>query len=199
MVALVLSGLVGCGGAPTVPPEGYAPAPETAAPPPSYGRSDQALLEEGLRGRPLSPADVAALSDRLLVGGNSAINDEKTMARLEILLYKAQKGEDRVNRPIILRNLGIIHYYQSKYKKARQELQDSNELNPRDPRTHFFLARLFVHQGEIYQGQGKIRISKQQFKRASIELEQARKLAPGNPLYRQDLKQILQHEPTIQE
>jgi len=137
---------------------------------------------------------VADLSDRLLSNGNSVLNDEKTMARLEILLLKALKSPEKAHRAVLLRNLGIIHYHQSNFKKARQELQNSNELNPRDARTHFYLAQLFVQQGEIYQKQGKQKLSRQQFKRASIEMEQARKLAPGNSTYKQDLQQVLQHE-----
>lgn len=188
---LLLATLTGCLGAPV------APVPETAPPPPpppSSRQPDQIMLEEALRGRHLGNAEAVELSDRLLLDGNSALDDQKTMARLEILLLKALKTEDRIHRPALLRNLGIIHYHQGKYQKARQELQHSNELNPRDARTHFYLARLFAHQGEIYQKQGKKKLSRQQFKRAAIEMEQARKLAPGNPTYRQDLKQFLRQE-----
>jgi tetratricopeptide (TPR) repeat protein len=192
LTMILLGALAGCLGAPTAPMPEMPPAP--APPPVSSRQPDRIILEEALLGRALSNAEVVGLSDRLLVEGNSALNDQKTMARLEILLLKALKAPDKVHRPPVLRNLGIIHYHQSKYKKARQELQDSNELNPRDPRTHFYLARLFVHQGEIYQKQGKKRHSRQQFKRAAIEMEQARKLAPNNSTYKQDLKQILRQE-----
>ena len=181
---LLMLALAGCGGAQVASlPEAPLPAPAPAA-----GQSDQILLEEALRGRALGNAEVVGLSDRLLQEGNAALNDQTTMARLEILLLKALKTEDKVNRPAVLRNLGIIHYHQGKYKKARQELQHANELNPKDPRTHFYLARLFTLHGEIYQKQGKKAQAKQQFKRASIEMEMARKLAPGNPAYRQEIK-----------
>jgi Flp pilus assembly protein TadD len=186
---LLLASLAGCLGGPVVPMPEQAPPPEP--PPAAVRQPDQLILEEALRGRALSNGEAAALSDRLLLDGNSALNDQKTMARLEILLLKALKNQDKANRPAILRNLGIIHYHQGKYKKARQELQHSNELNPRDARTHFYLARLFVQEGEIYQKKGKRKLSRQQFKRAAIEMEMARKLAPGNPAYRQDLKKII--------
>ncbi len=192
VVVFLLGVMAGCGRAPLE----QAPDMVTAvpwAPPPAT--SDKVRLEEALKGRMLAPVEVADLSDRLLSDGNSSLNEEQTMARLEILLLKALKVEDKTSRPVLWRNLGIIHYHQRKYTRARQELQASNELNPRDARTHFYLARLFVHQGAIYEGQGKKSKSKQQFKRAAIEMEQARKLAPNNPLYRQDLRQILQPEP----
>ena len=190
LVLLLLATLSGCSGAPLAPVS-ESPPPPPAAPPAASGQSEM-LLEEALRGRALGNAEVVELSDRLLLDGNAALGDQKTMARLEILLLKALKNPDKVHRPALIRSLGIIHYHQGKYKKARQELQHSNELNPRDPRTHFYLARLFVHEGEIYQKQGKKKISKQQFKRAAIEMEMARKLAPGNATYRQDLQQIIQ-------
>lgn len=188
---LLLATLAGCLGAPIAPSE--APPPP-ATPPVSSGQPDQIILEEALRGRALGNGEVVELSDRLLQGGNSALSDQTTMARLEILLLKALKTQDKVHRPAILRNLGIIHYHQGKYKKARQELQHANELNPRDPRAHYYLARLFAQQGEIYQKQGKKSLAKQQFKRASIEMEMARKLAPNNSTYRQDLQQIIRQE-----
>ncbi|MEW6659729.1 MAG: hypothetical protein AB1424_13815 [Thermodesulfobacteriota bacterium] len=191
LAPVLLFTLAGCLGAPVAPVQ-EAPPPVAAAPEPSL--PDQVLLEDALKGRSLSNGEVAGLSDRLLNNGNSVLSDEKTMARLEILLLKALKSPEKAQRAVLLRNLGIIHYHQNKFKKARQELQNSNELNPRDPRTHFYLARLFVQQGEIYEKQGKKKLARQQFKRASIEMEQARKLAPNNSSYKQDLKQIIQQE-----
>jgi tetratricopeptide (TPR) repeat protein len=173
-----------------LPPESPAAAPE----PRPVENSDQAKLKDGLTGRELSPSEVADLSDRLLAGGNDSRNDQETMARLELLILKAMKSPDKTHRAVLWRNLGIIHYRQKKYKQARQELQASNEINPKSPRTHFYLACLFAHQGEIYEKQGKKRVSRQQFKRAAIEMEQARKLEPSNSLYKQDAKQIIQQE-----
>lgn len=191
LAPVLLATLAGCLGAPAAPVQEVPPPVVTA---PVSGLPDQVLLEDALRGRALSNAEVAGLSDRLLTVGNPALNDEKTMARLEILLLKALKSPEKAHRAVLLRNLGVLHFQQGKFKKARQELQNSNELNPRDPRTHFYLACLFVQQGEIYQRQGKKKLSRQQFKRADIEMGQARKLAPGNSTYKQDPKQILRQE-----
>lgn len=191
LAPVLLATLAGCLGAPVAPVQEVAPPVATA---PVSGLPDQVLLEDALRGRALANGEVAELSDRLLSDGNSVLNDEKTMARLEILLLKALKSPEKAHRAVLLRNLGIIHYHQGKFKKARQELQNSNEVNPRDARTHFYLAQLFVQQGEIYQKQGKQKLSRQQFKRASIEMEQARKLAPGNSAYKQDLQHGLRQE-----
>ena len=185
----------GCASAPMspLPPE---QAPQAASPPES-GTPDQIRLREALTGRELSPGEVAGLSDRLLGNGNPILNEQETMARLELLLLKALKGGDKTYQPVLWRNLGIIHYHQRKYQQARQDLQASNELNPKSARTHFYLARLFAHQGEIYERRGKKRISKQQFKRAAIEMEQARKIEPSNPLYRQDPREIIRQEQGI--
>ncbi len=92
------------------------------------------------------------------------------------------------------RNLGIIHYNQQKYKQAEHELQSANELNPKNARTHFYLACLFAQKGNIYAKSGKNKASRQQYKRAAIEIELARKLEPSNGLYKQNLKQIIQQE-----
>jgi tetratricopeptide (TPR) repeat protein len=188
---LLLGGLAGCGPAPlVVPPESAAPPAE----PPRAETSDQAKLKNGLTSREMSASEVADLSDRLLADGNGALNDQETMARMELLILKTMKGPDKSDRSTLWRNLGIIHYHQKKYKQARQELQAANELNPKNARTHFYLACLFAQQGQIYGKQGKKRVSQQQFKRAAIEMEQARKLEPSNSLYKQDPKQIIQQE-----
>jgi tetratricopeptide (TPR) repeat protein len=163
-----------------------APAPETT------GTPDQVRLKDALTGRELSPGEAADLSGRLLASGNEVTDQD--MARLELMLLKALKSPDKSHHAVLWRNLGIIHYHQRKYKQARQELQASNELNPKNARTHFYLARLFVHQGQIYERQGKKSVSKQQFKRAAIEMEMARKLEPSNPLYRQDIRQAVTQE-----
>ena len=190
VLTAVMAGCMGSAPMEQRPLELAAPEP----PPLRSGYPDQALLEEGLKGRALSPAEVAGLSDRLLTEGNSALNDQKTMARLEILLLKALKGEDKIHGPVLWRNLGIIHYYQRKYERAQQELKKSNEFNPKDARTHFYLARLLTRQGEICQKKGLKKKSRGLFKQAATEMELARKFDPSNPLYRQDLKQILEQE-----
>jgi tetratricopeptide (TPR) repeat protein len=191
LALLVLGAMAGCGPATlVVPPE----TEVTPAEPPHSETSDQTKLKDGLTGREMSAGEVADLSDRLLADGNNTYKDQETMARLELLILKTMKGPDKNHRPTLWRNLGIIHYHQQKYKQARQELQASNELNPKSARTHFYLACLFVHQGQIYEKTGKKRISRQQFKRAAIEMEQARKLDPHNSLYSKDPKQIIQQE-----
>ncbi len=188
---LLLGGLAGCGPAPmVVPPESVTPPPAES---PRVENSDQAKLKDGLTGREMSASEVADLSDRLLANDNT-LNDQESMARLELLILKTMKGPDKTHRPTLWRNLGIIHYHQKKYKQARQELQAANELNPKSARTHFYLACLFAHQGQIYEKKGKKRVSRQQFKRAAIEMEQARKLEPNNSLYKQDPKQTIQQE-----
>ena len=197
----------GCASAPLspLPPE---QAPQAAAPPES-GTPDQVRLKEALTGRELSPGEVAGLSDRLLASGNEV--SDQDMARLELLLLKALKGPDKAHHAALWRNLGIIHYHQKKYKQARQELQASNEMNPKNARTHYYLARLFVQQGKIYKLQSRspnfskddraareLELkSRQQFKRATIEMEQARKIEPSNPLYRQDPREIIRQEQGI--
>ena len=193
LAAALLAGGMGCGSAPVIPPP---PEAATSFPPagPTVGGSDQVLLKEALQGRTLSPPEVVGLSDRLLAAGNSASQDQETMARLERLLIKTLKTEDQMSKAAVWRNLGIIHYHQKKYKLASQELQNANEINPKNARTRYYQACLFVRLGEIYERQGKKSPARQQFKRAAIELDQARKLEPGNPLYRQDLKQILKQE-----
>jgi tetratricopeptide (TPR) repeat protein len=188
----LLGGMVGCSSAPVAPPpQSVALFPAQPSRPQTI---DQVELKEGLTERELPPAEVADLSERLLADGNNVLNNQKTMARLELLILKAMKSPEKTYRPILWRNLGIIHYHQKKYKQARQERQAANELNPRNPRTHFYLACLFAQQGLIYEKQGKKRVSRQQFKRAAIEMEQARKLAPSNTLYKQDPRQVIQHE-----
>jgi tetratricopeptide (TPR) repeat protein len=152
------------------------------------------LLEQALQGRSLSPEEAFQLSDRMLAEGNSNFNNEETMARLELLLLKALQNDNRISRAGLMRNLGIIHYHQKQYKRARQELQASNELNPRDARTHFYLARLFAHQEQYYLGKGMKKKAQAQAKLAQTELDLARKLEPGNSLYRQNLKETLRQE-----
>lgn len=183
LLAILLGGLAGCASAPVKMPVETAPsAPEPVA------TSDQARLKEALTGRELSPTEVADLSDRLLASGSEV--SEQDMARLELLLLKALKNPDKSHHAVFWRNLGIIHYSQKKYREARQELQASNELNPRNARTHYYLARLFVNEGKIYERQGKKSKSRQQFKRAAIEMEMARKIEPGNQMYHHDVRQM---------
>lgn len=189
---LGLLAMGGCTRQPVLPPE---PAVSIAPPPAVTPETpDHVILEQALQGRSLSPGEVFQLSDRMLTEGNPNFNHEETMARLELLLLKALQADDRTSRAGLLRNLGILHYYQKQYKRARQELQASNELNPRDARTHFYLARLFAHQEQYYIKQGLKKKARSQAKLAKTEQDLARKLDPGNSLYRQDLKETLRQE-----
>lgn len=192
-VALALV-VAGCGGGKHVtgpPPVAKAPSPPSV----KYERPEEEMLEEAIRGgASILPPEIADLSDRLLAEGSSTFQNERTMARLEILLTKTLNGSSREVRPRLLRNLGIIHYHQKKFNLARQELQQANELNPRDGRIHFYLARLAAQNGIIYQRQGLSKKAKGQFTLAANEMELARKLEPSNSLYRQDVKQILADE-----
>lgn len=176
------------------PPPPVVAAVPAPPPPPLVETPDHARLEQALHGRTLPPREALQLSERMLTEGNPNFGDEATMARLELLLLKALQTGDPVSRAGLLRNLGIIHYYQRQYLRARQELQASNELNPQDARTHFYLARLFAHQERFYRQQGDDRRANAQAKLAKMELELARKLEPGNSLYQQSLQEILRQE-----
>jgi tetratricopeptide (TPR) repeat protein len=189
--------VVGCGGKRRTAKR---PTPVTASTlvtpaPKKYVHPDEEILGEAMRGH-ISPGEVAILSDRMLSDGSPTFNNEKTMARLDIILNKSLDNAPRDVRSRLLRNLGIIHYHQCKYSLARQELQQANELFPRDARTHFYLARLAVQNGCIYQGKGLSKKAKGQFNLAANELELARKLEPSNPTYRQDLQSVIKKEKT---
>jgi tetratricopeptide (TPR) repeat protein len=192
-LVLVLIG-AGCGGRKHVarPPSTTPTLASTA--PKSYAHPDEEILAEAIRGQRISPGEVAILSDRMLSEGSPTFNNEKAMARLDILLNKSLNDAPRDVRHRLLRNLGIIHYHQNKYSLARQELQQANELFPRDARTHFYLALLAGQNGCIYQSKGLSKKAKGQFNLAANELELARKLEPSNPLYRKDLKQVMQKD-----
>jgi Flp pilus assembly protein TadD len=196
-LALVLA-MAGCGGK----KHAASPTPQTAStlplpPPPSRTHTDEEILDEAMRSSHLSPGEAAILSDRMLTEGSSNFANEKTMARLDILLSKSLEGAPKEVRHRLLRNLGIIHYHQKKYSLARQELQQANELSPRDARTHYYLARLAVQNGNIYQSRGLSKKAKGQYNLAANEMEVARNLEPSNSLYRQDVKQVIQKEGTV--
>ena len=191
LALLLLGGTLGCSSAPVLPPPESAPVSVEPSPP---ATSDSARLKDALTGREMSPSEVAGLSDRLLEDGSKAFNDQQTMARLELVILKSLNAPDRTYRPVLWRNLGIIHYHQQKYKQAEHDLQSANELNPKNARTHFYLACLFAHKGRISEKSGKTRAGQQQYKRAAIEIGLARKLEPSNTLYKQDPQQIIQQE-----
>ena len=187
----LLGGALGCAPATLAPPLESGAVQVEPSPPVT---TDSARLKDSLTGREMSPAEVADLSDRLLADGSRALNDQQTMARLELVILTTLKTPDKTYRAVLWRNLGIIHYYQQKYKQAEHDLQSANELDPKNARTHFYLACLFAHKGRISEKSGKPRASQQQFKRATIEIGLARKLEPSNALYKQDPQQIIQQE-----
>lgn len=188
----LLGATVGCSMTPVAPHQEAAPPPAPVEASPDT-TSESARLKESLTGREMSPSEVADLSDRLLAAGQ-APSDQQTMARLELVILKTLKDPDKTHRAVLWRNLGIIHYHQQKFKQAEHDLQSANELNPKNARTHFYLACLFAHKGRIYEKSGKNRAAQQQYKRAGIEIGLARKLEPSNALYKQDPKQIIQQE-----
>lgn len=193
-LVLILVG-VGCGGKRRRPDPSPQVSKVTLPPPssPKYRKHpDEKILEEIIHGQPILPAEISKLSDRMLSEGS--VQNERTLAMLDIILTKSLNGAPQEVRQRLLRNLGIIHYHQKKYNLARQELQQANELFPRDARTHFYLARLAAHQGNIYQRQGLSKKAKGQFNLAANEMEIAQKLEPSNDFYRQDLRTVLQKE-----
>jgi len=138
-LALVFAG-AGCGGGRTTTRATRVSKP--TLPPPSKSarhkykqHPDEKILEAIIRGQPMPPAEISELSDRMLSEGS--LRTEQSLARLDIVLNKSLDGAPREVRHRLLRNLGIIHYHQKKYNLARQELQQANELYPRDGRTHF--------------------------------------------------------------
>lgn len=191
-LALVVAG-AGCGGKRRAAPtpkvkKAYLPPPY----PKKYEHPDEKVLEEIIRGQPILPGEISKISDRMLAEGS--VLNERTLALLEIVLTKSLNGASQEVRHRLLRNLGIIHYHQKKFHLARQELQQANELFPRDGRTHFYLARLAAHQGAIYQRQGLSKKAQGQFNLAANEMELAQKLEPSNDFYRQDLRKVLEIE-----
>jgi Flp pilus assembly protein TadD len=190
-LALVLVG-VGCAGKRRVATKPR--VKKVYLPPPSAKSEsrDERMLEEIIRGQPILPAEIGKISDRMLAEGS--VLNERALALLEIVLTKSLNGAPQEVRHRLLRNLGIIHYHQKKFHLARQELQQANELFPRDGRTHFYLARLAAHQGQIYQRQGLSKKAQGQFNLAANEMELAQKLEPSNDFYRQDLRKVLEIE-----
>jgi len=192
-LALILVG-AGCGGGKRAAIKPGQAGMALATPSATYEHPDEELLEQAILSQRLSPMEVANLSDRMLTEGSSTFQNEKNMARLDILLNKSISNSPREVRHRLLRNLGIIHYHQNKFSLARQELQQANELFPRDARTHFYLARLAAQNGLICQSQGLAKKAKGQFNLAANELEIAKKLEPSNPLYRQEPRQLINKE-----
>jgi len=159
--------------------------PETPEP---AAQSGELKTVQELAGRSsVNPEEAVRVSNRLLQPETAALLEEQTLNNLEKILLAALPNSNPTIQPVIQRNLGIVNYYNKKYNKSRQALQSANETNPRDGRTHYYLACLFNHQAKIYTAKGE-QVKAQRFqKRAQIEIETARKLEPGNQLYRKGL------------
>jgi tetratricopeptide (TPR) repeat protein len=135
----------------------------------------------------VNPEEAIRVSNRMLQEDIVSVLDEQTLNNLEKILLAALPQCSKDKQPVIQRNLGIVNFYNKKYNKARQALQSSNETNPRDARTHYYLACLFNHQAKIYSAKGEQTKAQRHQKRAQIEIDTARKLEPGNHLYRKGL------------
>ncbi|MBM4288040.1 MAG: hypothetical protein FJ135_07830 [Deltaproteobacteria bacterium] len=138
----------------------------------------------------VSAEEAIRISNRMLQEEIVSVLDEQTLNNLEKILLAALPQSGKEAQSVIQRNMGIVNFYNKNYHKARQALQYSNETNPRDPRTHYYLARLFDHQARIYESKGDAIRAQRHQKRAQIEIDTARKLEPGNPLYRQKLPSL---------
>jgi tetratricopeptide (TPR) repeat protein len=149
--------------------------------------SDVKTIQELANRNVVNPEEAIRVSNRMLQEDIVSVLDEQTLNNLEKMLLAALPQSSKTTQPVIQRNLGIVNYYNKKYSKARQALQSSNETNPRDARTHYYLACLFNHQAKIYSAKGEPEKAQRHQKRAQIEIETARKLEPGNNLYRKGL------------
>ncbi len=206
-LGLVLTiAVAGCSGGAQL--EGPPPSVAPVSTQETYVSSDQAFLKDAA-GRSMSSREAMDLSNRMLTEGSPTLKDKDALVKLGELLLKASTTAPKEDKPVLLRNLGIAHFYLRAFSRARQDLSKSNELNPNDARTHFYLARVCLYQGDIFQSQGKklanegqrqksenkLRQAKGQYKQAEVQMGLARKLAPGNPMYRQDLRQLPPPEP----
>ena len=157
-----------------------------AAPAPTL-TGDKQLLQEWANRSVVREEEVISLSNRMLQEDIARGLDGESLALLEKALLKALPQTGRGDsQALIQRNLGIVHFYKREYNKARQALQSANETNPRDARTHFYLACIYHQLAKQYQQKGQVTKAKRAQNRAKIEIETARRLEPGNPLYRKN-------------
>lgn len=182
----------GCGGKEVVEVEAM-PAQQLEAPetPKKPAQTLEFKNIQELAGRSVvSPAEAVRVSNQMLQEDTASVLDEQTLNNLEKILLAALPQSSKDTQSVIQRNLGIVNYYKKQYNKARQALQSSNETNPRDARTHYYLACLFNHQAKIFTAKGMPTKAQRVQKRAQIEIDTARKLEPGNPLYRKGLSSL---------
>jgi tetratricopeptide (TPR) repeat protein len=192
LICLTLLG-IGCGGK-TVVVEEREPLPPPKKVVQVQEASDRSVsggevktIQELASRNVVNPEEAIRLSNRMLQEDIVSVLDEQTLNNLEKMLLAALPQSSKTTQPVIQRNLGIVNYYNKKYNKARQALQSSNETNPRDARTHYYLACLFNHHAKIYAAKGEPEKAQRHQKRAQIEIETARKLEPGNNIYRKGL------------
>ncbi len=189
-ILVLLSGLGGCGGRQVVeveemPVQAVASA-EASKPTRTTNKNELAQLQE-LASRNVVRADEAIqISARLLQEEIAPVLDEQTLNNLEKVLLTALAQSDKQNQAVIQRDLGITYFYNKKYNKARQTLQSANESNPRDARTHYYLACLFQQKAKMEEAKGDKVAAERYRKRAQIEIETAQKLAPNNQSYRKN-------------
>lgn len=181
----------GCGRKRVVVEEEVHPAKTTAqvqeAPEKSAAGGEIKNLQELVNRGVVNPDEAIRVSNRMLQEEIASVLDEQTLNDLEKILLTALPQSSKSTQPLIQRNLGIVNYYNKKYNKARQALQCSNETNPRDARTHYYLACLFNHQAKLFSAKGEQDKAQRHQKRAQIEIETARRLEPSNHLYRKGL------------
>ncbi len=184
----------GCGGKEVVEVEPMPSQKVTTKMPeaqePTQTGSDSKTVQEFAGRNVVNPEEAIKVSNRMLQEDTVQSLDEQTLNNLERMLLAALPQSTRETQPIIQRNLGIVNFHNRKYSKARQALQYSNETNPRDARTHYYLACLFNHQARIYAAKGEKTKAQRFQKRAEIEIETARKLEPSNRLYRKGLPSL---------
>ena len=182
---------LGCGGKQVVEveetPSQKITAPVQETPEKSLPEVDLKTVQELAGRNVVSSEEAIRVSNRMLQEDIAVVLNEQTLNNLEKILLAALPQCSKDKQPVIQRNLGIVNYYNKKYNKARQALQSSNETNPRDARTHYYLACLFNHQAKIYAAKGEKTKAQRHQKRAQIEIDTARKLEPGNHLYRKGL------------
>lgn len=190
-ILLLLCSLGGCGGRQVVEVEDL-PAPTVASPEESkptriFSKNELAQLQELASRNVVRPDEASQISARLLQEEIAPVLDEQTLNNLEKVLLTALAQSDKQNQAVIQRDLGITYFYNKKYHKARQTLQSANESNPRDARTHYYLACLFQQKAKVEEAKGD-KVAAERFrKRAQIEIETAQKLAPNNQTYRKNL------------
>lgn len=187
--------LWGCGGKKVVVMEEDEPTKKTAAPVQEVSEKSLPAVDfktiQELAGRNVvNPEEAIRVSNRMLQEDVVGVLDEQTLNNPEKILLAALPQSSPTTQPVIQRNLGIVNYHNKKYNKARQALQSANETNPRDARTHYYLACLFNLQAKLYSARGEQVKAQRHQKRAQIEIDTARKLEPGNQLYRKGLASV---------